>query len=173
MRSSRLPAARSCSSTFCRATARRRWSTARGEARREPECCGSTDVAGAAVLARPGAVDDDCGRLCDSGRVRAALVDDAGGDLRAVLARRRGLGDGLAGLRAIAETADLLSAVRAGRPGYHRYALVGCVVDGAAPRRQSHPQAAGAARTVLSFRTVVARNVGLHRIPGVLRAADG
>ena len=56
---------------------------ARGRQGVKSERCGSTDVAGAAVLARPGAVDDDCGRLCNSGRARAALVDVAGGDLRA------------------------------------------------------------------------------------------
>ena len=62
-------------------------------------CCGSADVAAAAVLARPGAVDDDCGRLCHSDRALAAVVDVAAGDLRAPLAWRRGVGDGLAGLR--------------------------------------------------------------------------
>ena len=53
-----------------------------------------------------------------------------------------------------------------------RHALVGRGMERAALRRSSHPQVAGVARTVLSFRTVVARNVGLRRVPGVLRAAD-
>ena len=42
----------------------------------------------------------------------------------------------------------------------------------AALRHQSHRQAPGAARAVLSFRAVVARDVGLRRIPGVVHPAD-
>ena len=54
----------------------------------------------------------------------------------------------------------------------YRHALVGRGMGGAALRHQSHPQAPGAARAVLSFRALVARNVGLRRIPGVLHPAD-
>src|SRR2546429_1892313 len=84
-RSSRLPAARSYSSTFWRATARRRWSTARGEARREPERYGSTDVAGAAGLGRPRPLGGDFAHLCDFLAVPAAPGADAVGQLHALL----------------------------------------------------------------------------------------
>ena len=118
-------------------------------------------------------MDDDRGRLRHPGRAVAAVVDDGAGDLRAVLARRRGVGEGLARLRAALETADLLSAGRAGRSGPARHALVGHCEGHADLRRRAHPQAAGVARPILSFRALLARDVGLRRIPGVLRRADG
>ena len=101
---------------------------------------GSTDVAGAAVLARPAR----CGRRlrmfspfwprsrCRGRRRWSAIFVPCW--LGAVAC-----GDGLAGFRAIAEAADLLLAVCAVRSGAGRHALVGRAMGRAALRRQSRP----------------------------------
>ena len=54
---------------------------------------------------------------------------------------------------------------------YLPLALVG--LGRAALRHRSHPQAARAAGAVLSFSALIPRDVGLHRLSGVLRPRDG
>jgi O-antigen ligase len=83
------------------------------------------------------------------------------------------LGDGLRCLPAIAEASDMLPAACAGRAGAGRDPVVGCAVGRAALRGRPCRETAGAARTVLSFRTLGARDVGIVGLPGVLRPADG
>ncbi len=100
------------------ATARRRWSTARGEARREPGCCGSARCRRCWRYWRDrGAVDARLRTSLPSWlRSTLPLVDDPGGDFRACwLGAVAWVMDWRAYGR-IAETADLLSAARAGRP---------------------------------------------------------
>ena len=128
----------------------------------------------AAVLARPGAVDDDCGHLRDSDRALAALVDVAGRRSSCAcwlvtVARRHGL----AGLRAIAEAADLLFAARAGRSGACRHALVGRGMGRAALRHRSDPQAPGAARCCSIISSGRRAGCGSSSRSWLLRAADG
>src|ERR1700692_2903477 len=160
MRLSKPAAAKSSWSTFWRATLRRRWSIGRAEARHERGRCDFTDIADDAALAVARDMGNDSGCLRGVDRAGAALVDVTGGDLRAVLARVRCPGDGLRRLFAIAEAPDLLPAVCAGRAGAGRDPVVGCAVGRAALRGQPHHQAAGAAGAVLSFRTLLPRDVG-------------
>ena len=51
--------------------------------------------------------------------------------------------------------------------------MVGRGLENPALRDQSDPEAPGAAGAVLSFRAVIARNLGLHRLLGILHATDG
>src|SRR5260370_26885819 len=124
MRSSKPMAAKCCWSTCCRASARRRWSIARAEARRERGGKGVSASVVVETVARSGRLVDDGGYFRHPDRLFTALVDDVGRDLRGRIPRLDGAVPRRQGFSAIAEAAHIYPADCALCPGCGRNALV-------------------------------------------------
>src|SRR5437879_3149510 len=114
MRWSRPRAERSCWSTFSRASARRRWSIARGEGANDGACPGDDRRDAVAALAQSGGLARDGRRFRDLDRGLAAVVDFACGSLQRPDASLHGAVSRRPRVPAITDAPDLRGADRAG-----------------------------------------------------------